>query len=220
MAVPIREKIKTIFEYAANPSIFQRILSLKHTGYLVDVGWFNAFKSGKPLDKDNKPIPWVTYPFIHFLNEKLHKNLSVFEYGSGNSTLFFAERVKKITSVEHDKGWLEYIKSNVPANVQVLFIDSDVNGKYSKAATNSGEKYNLIFVDAEDRVNCIKNSLGALTDDGVLVFDDSQLKEFTEGVDYIMSQGFRKIDFYGISPGLLYLKATSIYYKPNNCLNI
>ena len=42
------------------------MISLRAWGYLVEIGWFNSFKSGKPVDKKDLPIPWFTYPAIEF----------------------------------------------------------------------------------------------------------------------------------------------------------
>ena len=43
-----------------------------------------------PIDKNSNPLPWVTYGFIDFISERLNKSIDVFEYGSGNSTLWYA----------------------------------------------------------------------------------------------------------------------------------
>ncbi|MCH7771611.1 MAG: FkbM family methyltransferase, partial [Bacteroidetes bacterium] len=76
----------------------------------MDVGWFSAFKAGEPVDKNFEPLPWLTYPFIDFITERLSKEFNIFEFRSGNSTLFFAERVKQISSVEHNSEWYNKLK--------------------------------------------------------------------------------------------------------------
>jgi len=47
----------------------------------------------------------MTYPAIRFLERRLSNSLEVFEFGSGNSTLWWAERVSRIDSCEHDAQW-------------------------------------------------------------------------------------------------------------------
>jgi hypothetical protein len=39
--------------------------------------------------------------------------MSVFEYGSGGSTLFFCDRVKRVVSVEHDAAWHQMVSQAI-----------------------------------------------------------------------------------------------------------
>lgn len=50
--------------------------------------------------------PWITFTAARFLEELLSPEWRVFEYGAGGSTLFFAERVRELITVEHDQDWL------------------------------------------------------------------------------------------------------------------
>jgi tRNA/tmRNA/rRNA uracil-C5-methylase (TrmA/RlmC/RlmD family) len=75
----------------------------------LETGWFQTFKSGEPVDAEMKAIPWFTYSAIDFLEERLNDNLNILEFGSGNSTLYLAERVKKVTAIEHNDRWFQNI---------------------------------------------------------------------------------------------------------------
>ncbi len=116
MEYTFREKIKTLLILIKEPKVLSMLLSLRLSGYLIDVGWFSAFKTGEPVDKNLEPLPWLTYSFIDFITERLSKEFSVFEFGSGNSTLFFAKRVKQVSSVEHNNEWYNKLKSKIPGN--------------------------------------------------------------------------------------------------------
>ena len=72
---------------------------------LLEDGWFESFNTKRSINKIGNPIPWCTYSFIKFIEPRLKKDFKVFEYGSGNSTLWYAKRVAEITSVENDFGW-------------------------------------------------------------------------------------------------------------------
>lgn len=61
-------------------------------------------------------IPWFTYPAIKFLKEILRKDMRVFEYGSGGSTIFFARKVSKVISIEHDPEWAKKINEILKRN--------------------------------------------------------------------------------------------------------
>ncbi|BFM39484.1 hypothetical protein [Synechocystis sp. LKSZ1] len=70
----------------------------------------NLNGKSNPL-KDEQP--WITFLAIDFLEKNLNKDMRVYEYGMGGSTLFFAKRVKEIISVEHDKKWFNLVEENI-----------------------------------------------------------------------------------------------------------
>lgn len=203
-----------------NPNKIKVLLSLGFKGYLADKGWFKAYQTKSSIDENGNPIPWVTYSFIDFIKERITSELHIFEYGSGNSTLFYAQIAGSVCSVEHDKLWFEKSsKINLP-NVKMIQCDLVEGGKYSRSAVDSGVNYHVIIVDGRDRVNCCKHSVNAITEDGVIVLDDSEREKYTEAVSFLKEQGFKHIPFTGMAPGVIIPKCTSIFYKPKNCLGI
>jgi len=196
------------------------LLGFETGGYLQQTGWVNSIITKTIIDADNKPLPWVTYPFIAFMQSRLNNTLTLFEFGSGNSTYWYADKVKTVTSVEHDVEWYEKIKPHLPQNVDLRFCYLQYNGAYSQYLLNTQVRYDIIIVDGRDRVNCCKNSINALSQFGVLVLDDSDRDEYKEAHTYLQDAGFKQIDFWGMAPLVNYLKCTSIFYKNNNCLNI
>lgn len=218
MAISLRKKISTLLKL--DFKTFSALLSQKHEGYLFESGWFEAFRSGSAVDKNNNPVPWLTYPFISFISERLNKTMDIFEFGSGNSTFFYSDKVNSVTTVEHNQAWYEKVSTRKKNNVTLLFVPLDENDKYCRSAIESGKKYDLIIIDAEDRVNCIINCLDALKENGIIILDDSERKEYLEGVEFLLKNFFKKIDFWGIAPGVLLKKCTTIFYKPDNCVNI
>lgn len=220
MSIPLKEKIKTLSQLITEPTVLRLLLSLRNTGYLVDIGWFDAFKSRSSINKKSEPVPWVTYPFIDFIEKRLDKTLKVYEFGSGFSTLFYATRTHNITSVEHNLDWYKKMKSLAPSNAEIVFCAEDINGLYSKSIGMKNEVYDVIIVDANDRINCTKQALSALSVKGVLVLDDSDRYEYEEAFDFMKKSGFKEITFWGISPGYFNRKATTVFYRTDNCLNI
>jgi len=220
MAIPLSKKIESVLKVISNPKEFRALLSLRHTGYLIDIGWFNAFKKGEPIDNDNHPIPWFTYPSIDFLDKRLNKKLNVFEFGSGNSSLFFAKRVNRVISVEHNKQWFNKIKTSLPGNSEIKSVESNSSDEYLLPLKTSNNKYDIIIVDGIFRNECLLNSIDHLTEYGIVILDDSERTDYTSGINFILSNNFKRIDFTGFAPGLLYSKSTSIFYRSANCLNI
>ena len=213
-------KFKALATLIAKPKRLFSLLSHGHKGYLDSIGWFNAFDSQQAVDGNGLPIPWVTYSFIDFIKPRLTKDLTIFEYGSGNSTLFYAKNARRVVSVEHDEAWYHKIVKEKADNAEMIFCTLDRGGLYSKKVSSLDEKFDIIIVDGRDRVNCCKHSINGLTENGVIVLDDSERKNYDEARDFLKQQGFKELSFSGISPGLFYEKATSVFYKTNNCLDI
>lgn len=211
---------KALATLISKPKRLNALLSYGHKGYLSSIGWFTAFDTQQAVDESGQPLPWVTYSFIDFIKTRLTKDLTIFEYGSGNSTLFYAKLVKRVVSVEHDEAWFNKIVKEKASNAEMIFTNLEKGGEYSKKATLLGEKFDVIIVDGRDRVNCCKNSVEALSAHGVLVLDDSEREFYDEARTFLKSKGFKELPFTGISPGLFYNKATSIFYRPLNCLGI
>lgn len=195
-------------------------IQLMLNGALIEDGWYKSYNTKKSVDKNGNPLPWCTYPFIKFIEPRLKKSFRVFEFGAGNSTLWYAERVGRIKSVEHDKEWIDYIARNIPNNVEIVHKVLSVDGDYSKEVKNGGEKYDVIVIDGRDRNSCVKNSIKYLTEEGVIIFDNSNLSIYKSSVDLLISNGFKKINFIGMSPVTSHNNCTSIFYKTNNCLAI
>lgn len=212
--------IKALATLLAKPNRLKALLSYGHKGYLSTIGWFNAFDTKQAVDENGHPLPWVTYSFIDFIKGRLHSELSIFEFGSGNSTLFYAKNVKKVVSVEHDKAWYNHILANKAPNAEMIFEKMEKDGDYCRKAAARGEEFHIIIVDGRDRINCCKNSIQALASNGVIVLDDSERQFYQPARQFLMEKGFKELPFSGISPGLFYNKCTSVFYKSNNCLSI
>ncbi len=212
--------LKALSTLIAKPGRLKALLSYGHKGYLNSIGWFTAFDQKQAVDGKGNALPWVTYSFIDFIKERINKNQHIFEYGSGSSTIFYAERAGSVTSVEHDKGWFDKVKNTSPANAEMIFCQLEKDGEYAKKATLLNKKFDIIIVDGRDRVNCCKHSVEALSPNGVLVLDDSEREVYNPARVLLKAQGFKEISFSGISPGLFYEKATSVFYKQDNCLKI
>lgn len=59
------------------------------------------------IDKDGNPIPWYTYPAIEYLSQFDYGDKKVFEFGCGNSSLFWAVRAQEVISIEDNPSWFE-----------------------------------------------------------------------------------------------------------------
>ena len=81
-------------------NVFRALWALWKDGYLRDHGWFRSFGERSPVDAAGRPVPWMGYCVIDFLEERLTRDFRIFEFGSGGSTLFWASRCAEVVSYE------------------------------------------------------------------------------------------------------------------------
>ena len=189
--------------------------------HLTKSGWKKSVVKRLPIDKNGKELPWFTFGFIYFLNPKLNKEYSVSEYGSGNSTIWFSKKVNKIVSVEHDKEWFSQMKAKFKSYSNITYISKDLDSKsYQREILKYDKVFDMIVIDGRERVSCTLNSLRALKDDGIIIWDNSDRLQYSEAYEFLSSNGFKRIDFYGMGPISAHSWCTSVFYKNKNCLNI
>lgn len=147
--------------------------------------------------------------------------MHVLEFGSGNSTLWWSHRSKQLTSIETDPEWFSLVKEKLPAGVDYRLTDSaDGAAGYPQACAQIHGSFDLIIIDGLNRPACMINALPKLRPNGVVLWDNSDRLEDAEGYQFLISNGFSRIDFFGAGPINAYPWATSIFYRSNNCLNI
>lgn len=196
------------------------LYSLKRIGPLKEDGWFRSYREGICVDSKGNPLPWMTYPAIEFLKKRIRRDMTVFEFGCGNSTLWWASRVKEVISVEHDKDWYEKISKKVPRNATLFHIDLEYGGAYSKKIKEYKDKFDIVVIDGRDRVNCVLNSCDALKADGVIIFDNSDRADYENAYRFLFDHGFRKIEFVGYAPVENIRAETGVFFRRINCIGI
>lgn len=211
------EKFKMVL---MNYKSIKMIIGFYFNGYLKEIGWINSFEKKMPFGVNGEEIPWITYSAIEFLKEKLNSTMELFEYGSGNSTKYYSTKVKKIIAIEHDEEWYNKIKSGLKENAEIVYKKLEYNGEYCRMIKEFENKFDVVIIDGRDRVNCVKNSIERLKENGVIILDDSERKEYDEAKEFLFNKGYKKIEFWGIAPGVFYNKCTTVFYKDDNCFEI
>ncbi|MGI8806345.1 MAG: class I SAM-dependent methyltransferase [Acidimicrobiales bacterium] len=186
-------------------------------GELVEQGWYRSFKTERPVDKNGRPLPWYTYPCRAFLESRLTPSMRVFEYGSGMSTLWYAERVAEVVSVEHDPEWGKIVREQAPANCKIVLTPND--DSYLHAITEY-PPFDVVVVDGMQRPKAAIAALDGLKPDGVMVWDNSEWDEFNDAFPTLQTNGFKQIPFTGIGPVNRFAWETSVLYRDDNCLGI
>lgn len=191
-------------------------------GFLRDSGWLLSMELGEAVDRDGHPLPWLTYPAIDFLVGRVHPAMTVFEYGTGNSTLWWGARVARLVSCEHDKEWFAAFRPKVTL-VNTTYLLRRCKGgcpDYQQEIARYQDTFDVLVLDGRQRVNCLANGLGALRAGGVVIWDNSDREEYRPGFVRLTAAGFRRLDFWGPGPLATRRWCTSIFYRRGNCLGI
>ena len=147
--------------------------------------------------------------------------MRVFEYGSGPSTLWWAARAATVTAVVHEHKLVERLTPSLPPNaslVEVPFAAGDPG--YARAPREAGDLFDVIAVGGRDRGTCAVECLPALRDDGVVVLNHSNRRQYVPAHEALAAKGFRRIELTGHGPVDGSTWRTTVFYRPANCFGI
>lgn len=198
--------------------LYRRFPPLKYwgvrRGYLKRIGWVRSGWANACVDAHGDPVPWYTYPAIDFLLGRVQPSMRVFEYGSGQSTHWWAQRVQSVHAVEDDSSWFERVSSRLPSNVDLRLADAS-GGDYAHSISKRGDVFDVVVIDGSARNDCASACVPFLAPDGVIIWDNSDaIHLFGEGLEFLENKGFRRIDFNGLTPLNMDPSATSVLYRP------
>lgn len=148
-----------------------------------------------------KAIPWIVDGAEEYLEGVLNTLVSpqVLEFGSGGSTLWFAQKGCAVTSIEHDVKWYNKVSPLVKDNPQVTLIckPSVPKHKFSDELKESycfvcdefeNEYFDVILLDGRNRVECFEKCEKKLKKGGLLVLDNSDREEYSLILDAYRSK--------------------------------
>ena len=75
-------------------------------------------------------------------------------------------------------------------------------------------------MDGRNRVKCTAFAVEYLTEDGVLILDNSERDWYQPAKDLLTSKGYKSIDFRGMLPIVGHESCSTVFYKDGNCLGI
>jgi len=172
-----------------------------------EYGHYSSAKRWQSIDKNSKPIPWYTYPMVEFLKQLDFSQKTVFEYGSGNSTLFWAERSKRVVAIEDDPAWYKQIKPRLPANVEYILVDN--KEAYVQGIHKFDELFDVIIVDGSHRFDCTKSARPKLSATGMVILDNADW--FVKTTAFLRDSNLLEIDMAGFNPINGYATTTSVF---------
>lgn len=134
--------------------------------------------------------PWFTDGCLRHLEGLDIASWSVFEWGSGYGSLWWATRCRNVVSVEHDEPWSREVRSEAAArglgNAHFLLrsheaqVDSAADRPdepYCRAIDEAEGPYDCIVIDGAWRLGCARRALGHLRPGMTVILDNSERPE-------------------------------------------
>ncbi len=199
-------------------NLLRALWALWKDSYLRERGWFNSFCRRSAVDRLDRPVPWMNYPAVEFLSRRLRRDFTFFEFGSGNSTIYWSTLVDRVDCVEHDRHWHALIAGRLPAGARTACTGEDA--AYETEILLRERAFDVVLVDGIRREECAAAALKALSPRGVLVLDDSFRSEYAAIFAMMKAAGFRVIEFSGPVPIQNHYGSSAIFYRDGNCLEI
>lgn len=121
--------------------------------------WFNSFhiEPENPIKNlySENPLPWLYIKAVHYIEfyiYRLKDKPTVFEFGGGTSTLYFAKKASKAVTLENDFNYYNSLKKRLDEleikNVELIYIKpepisikSDIQKKYQIIKTKGPTTY-------------------------------------------------------------------------------
>lgn len=116
--------------------------------------------------------PWLCREAVHILDDWLRSDDAMAEFGSGRSTLWFAQRVGHLTSVEDDRSWYDQTQATL-ADLGVDYRFCAGRDAYVGVAESfEPASLDVALVDGSWRDQCALAMVTALRPGGLLVIDN------------------------------------------------
>lgn len=184
----------------------------------VVVGRALAFAHGQArgttTNAAGDPIPWYTYPALEYLSQFDARELSVFEFGAGSSSLFWAARARRVCAVESDPAWHARLAAEHARNLDIA-LREDKAGYVGHLAALA-EKFDIIVIDGRWRRSCAAAAPAGLREGGMIVLDNADW--YPDTARGLREAGFLQIDFSGFGPINAYAWTTSVFVRGTTAL--
>ncbi len=130
-------------------------------------------------EKTHPNDPWLTRQSVHILADLLQDTDTGLEFGSGRSTIWFAQRTSRVISIEHDFKWYQSVGQkiqdlNLESKIDYRYCDNiaDYVGQIDSLEDNS---IDYCLIDGKARDECALKVLPKLKHEGILIIDNINL---------------------------------------------
>jgi len=131
--------------------------------------------------------PWFAIGASKFINSIIDENHEGFEWGSGRSTLWFAERVRYLKSVEHNQKWYQFVSTQLSDKKLHSKVDYVLCSFANEAVASAEEKskyigclnknYDFIIVDGCFRPESAIFAINKVKKGGYIIIDNADRED-------------------------------------------
>lgn len=177
-----------------------------------DYAHLRSAAQSRPVNAQGDPLPWYTYPAIEYLRQLDWREKGVFEYGSGQSTLFWSSAANRVVSVEEDERWYEPLAKKLPPNCELIF-EPDL-ALYPDVITRYPDGFDVIVIDGaargRTRLKCSRVALRCLKPGGLIILDNADW--LPESARVLREGGLLQVDMTGFVPVNGNTQTTSLFF--------
>ena len=127
----------------------------------------------------NPEEPWLTAAATQMLSGTIRKEHIGIEWGAGRSTIWLAERVTHLVTVEDDAAWYKRAQDRLRArqlsdrvDLRLLTAGGPASPYVLIAQEFATAHFDFALVDGRDREHCVLTVLPKLKPGGILVVDN------------------------------------------------
>lgn len=204
---------------------------------ISDIFYYFNVNRNRVASSFDVELPWISLGALRFLKKIMQKEMVVFEYGSGGSTIFFSKLVSQVISVEHSPEWFQLLEkvlrkkeiSNVDLNLVLpenknnreIIIESrrfpeligfDFFNYVNIINKFEKSNFDLVFIDGRARVACFEACVSKVKPGGFIVLDNSERLEYEKVMSDYSTWVIYK--YYGPVVQELIFSETTIFKKP------
>lgn len=197
----LKARLRRALEPWLNALALWRIL---RSGY----GYKLSVRRHEPLDAAGREIPWITYPALEYLKQLDFSAKSVFEFGAGNSTIYWSRQAARVTSVESSRQWFERVRPRLGANCELHLVE-DLQ-RYPRFITEQDGEFDVVVIDGMERRACAREAVKKLRRGGMILLDNSDWHSGAAAV--LRGSGLIEVDMTGFGPIAGFTTTTSFFF--------
>lgn len=158
-------------------------------------------------------LPWLTFDAIRVLRRYARPGMRIFEFGSGHSTLFWANQGLEVHAVEDDRMWYDLVAQRINGRPGAyLYFEENKEGYVSRLARVGGV-FDIVVIDGNFRKTCLATALDYVKPGGLLVVDNTDWHWYNE-IDQLVPIAWNKSKYRGWAPFIGHRSETSIWMRP------
>lgn len=170
-------------------------------------GFVAATDADAPTDAQGNWMPLFTYPCIEYIRQFDLRTKTVFEWGSGASTLYWMQRAASVTSVENNPQWHERISRMTNGAVRLILEESD---RFPFRIRDEAGAFDVIVIDAFGyRYDCAVEATRKLAPGGMIILDNAEWHPMT--AEMLKKSGLIQVDFSGFKATESHTSTTSVF---------